>query len=175
MRRTVGIAVGVVGAVAIAAFAVSCGSSTAPVAKTYVANLNAAAEGAGHTSPGSGVVTFVDNGTVIDWTLTLTNMTNVTASHIHLGPAVPGVNTGPSHHQSVPAQPPAGDRNAQRGRGAGDNHEREQLQRVARFSEGVVQQRQRLRERAHERRIRAERSATRSTPATRVGSAVARR
>jgi hypothetical protein len=85
MRRTVGIAVGVVGAAVIAAFAVSCGSSTAPVARTYVANLNAAAEGAGHTSPGSGVFTFTDNGNVIDWTLTLTNITNVTASHIHLG------------------------------------------------------------------------------------------
>ena len=86
MRRTVGIAVGVVGAVVVAAFAVSCGSSsTGPVAKTYVANLNAAAEGAGHTSPGSGVFTFTDNGNVINWTLTLTNITNVTASHIHLG------------------------------------------------------------------------------------------
>ena len=95
MRRTVGIVVGVVGAVAIAAFAVSCGSSTAPVAKTYVANLNAAAEGAGHTSPGSGVFTFVDNGNVINWTLTLTNITNVTASHIHLGSSVPAGTAGP--------------------------------------------------------------------------------
>ncbi|HEY8851850.1 MAG TPA: CHRD domain-containing protein [Gemmatimonadaceae bacterium] len=95
MRRTLGIVVGVVGAVAIAAFAVSCGSSTAPVAKTYVANLNAAAEGAGHTSPGSGVFTFTDNGTVIDWTLTLTNITNVTASHIHLGSSAVVGTAGP--------------------------------------------------------------------------------
>jgi hypothetical protein len=96
MRRTVGVAVGIVGAVVIAAFAVSCGSdTTAPVAKTYVANLNAAAEGAGHTSPGSGVFTFTDNGNVINWTLTLTNITNVTASHIHLGSSVPVGTAGP--------------------------------------------------------------------------------
>src|SRR3982074_2927414 len=95
MRKTVGIFVGVVGAVAIAAFALSCGSSTAPVGETYVANLNRAAEGAGHSSPGSGVFTFTDNGTVIDWTLTLTNITNVTASHIHLGSSVPVGTAGP--------------------------------------------------------------------------------
>ncbi|MEA2706410.1 MAG: hypothetical protein QOH22_1198 [Gemmatimonadaceae bacterium] len=87
MRRTViTLALGAIAAVGVAAVATSCGSdSTAPTNKTYVANLNAAAEGAGHTSPGSGVFTFVDNGNVIDWTLTLTNITNVTASHIHLG------------------------------------------------------------------------------------------
>jgi hypothetical protein len=55
--------------------------------------LTAANEGAGRTSPGSGVVTFVDNVTSIDWTMTLTNITNVTVSHIH-GPAPAGVNTG---------------------------------------------------------------------------------
>ncbi len=87
MRRTVGIAAGIIGAAAIAVFAASCGDSTGLRAKTYVANLNAAAEGPGHTSPGSGVFTFVDNGSVINWSLTLTNITNVTASHIHLGSA----------------------------------------------------------------------------------------
>jgi hypothetical protein len=85
MRRTVGIAVGVVGAVVIAAFAVSCGSSTAPSAKQYVANLSPANEQPIKTTTGTGVVTFVDLGTEIDWTMTLTNMANVTASHIHLG------------------------------------------------------------------------------------------
>jgi hypothetical protein len=97
MRRTVGIAAGIIGAAVIAVVAASCGSdSTAPAAKTYVANLNAAAEQGGFTSPGSGVFTFVDNGTVIDWTLTLTNITNVTASHIHLGPATAvGTTAGP--------------------------------------------------------------------------------
>lgn len=97
MRRMVGIAAGIIGAAAIAAVAESCGSdSTGPNPKTYVANLNAAAEGAGHTSPGNGVFTFVDNGSVIHWTLTLTNITNVTASHIHLGPATAvGTTSGP--------------------------------------------------------------------------------
>ncbi len=94
MRRTVGtLALGLIAAVGVAAVATSCGSSTAPTNKTYVANLIAANEGSGHTSPGSGVATFVDIGTEIDWTLTLTNMTGVFASHIH-GPAAAGVATG---------------------------------------------------------------------------------
>src|SRR5712691_11421297 len=94
MRRTVStLALALIAAVAVAAIATSCGSdSTAPTNKTYVANLIAANEGTGHTSPGSGVATFVDLGTEIDWTLTLTNMTAVIASHIH-GPAPAGVNT----------------------------------------------------------------------------------
>ncbi len=97
MRRIVGVAAGIVGAAAIVAIGVSCGSdSTGPTAKTYVANLNAAAEQGGFTSPGSGVFTFVDNGTVINWTLELTNITNVTASHIHLGAATAfGPTAGP--------------------------------------------------------------------------------
>ena len=97
MRRIVGIAAGIAAASTIAFVATSCGSdSTGPVPKTYVANLNAAAEGVGHTSPGSGVFAFVDNGSVINWTLTLTNITNVTASHIHLGPATAvGTTAGP--------------------------------------------------------------------------------
>jgi hypothetical protein len=36
---------------------------------------------------GTGVATFVDKGTEIDWTMELTNMTGVFASHIHLGDA----------------------------------------------------------------------------------------
>ena len=94
MRRTVGIAALMLGAAAIVTVAASCGSdSTGPTNKTYVANLIAANEGAGHTSAGSGVATFIDKGDVIDWTLNLTNMTAVIASHIH-GPAAAGVNTG---------------------------------------------------------------------------------
>jgi hypothetical protein len=87
MRRTVGIAAGIIGAAAIAVFALSCGDGTGPKNKIYVANLNAAAEGGTVTSPGSGVFTFEDKGTEIDWTLTLTNITNVTQSHIHKGTA----------------------------------------------------------------------------------------
>ena len=97
MRRTVGIAAGIIGAAVILVAATSCGSdTTGPTAKTYVANLIAANEGAGHTSPGSGVLTFVDNGDVINWSLNLTNITNVTASHIHLGAATNvGTTAGP--------------------------------------------------------------------------------
>jgi hypothetical protein len=91
MRRTVGTAAGIVGAAAIVLIAASCGSSTEPTNKTYVATLIAANEGANHTSPGSGVATFVDLGNEIDWTLNLTNMTAVIASHIH-GPAPAGTN-----------------------------------------------------------------------------------
>src|SRR5690349_5876088 len=90
-RRPVRMAAGVLGAAVILVAAESCGSSTAPVNKTYVANLIAANEGAGHTSPGSGVTTFVDLGNEIDWTMNLTNMTAVFASHIH-GPAPAGTN-----------------------------------------------------------------------------------
>lgn len=86
MRKTVSIAAGIVAAATIAFVVESCGSSTtAPTGKVYVANLIAANEQGGFTSPGSGVFTFVDNGTEIDWTLNLTNMTAVIASHIHLG------------------------------------------------------------------------------------------
>jgi hypothetical protein len=95
MRRTVSmLALGLIAAVGVAAVATSCGDSTAPVNKMYVANLNAAAEGGTVTSPGSGVFTFEDKGTEIDWTLTLTNITNVTASHIHKGTATNVGTTG---------------------------------------------------------------------------------
>jgi hypothetical protein len=94
MRRTLStLALGLIAAVAVAAVATSCGSdTTAPTNKTYVANLSPANESPQKTTTGTGVVTFVDLGTEIDWTMTLTNMTNVIASHIH-GPAAAGVNT----------------------------------------------------------------------------------
>ena len=86
MRRTVGIAAGIAVAATLGFFATSCGSdSTAPGPKQYVANLSPSLEQPAKTTTGTGVVTFVDNGTEIDWSMTLTNMTNVTASHIHLG------------------------------------------------------------------------------------------
>jgi len=93
MRRTVStLALGFIAAVAVAAVATSCGSdSTAPTNKTYVATLSPANEVPAKTTAGTGVATFVDLGTEIDWTLTLTNMTGVIASHIH-GPAAAGVN-----------------------------------------------------------------------------------
>jgi hypothetical protein len=101
MRRTVSsLALGLIAAAGVAAFATSCGSdTTAPSGKVYVAaNMNAAAEGPNPpiTSAGSGVATFVDLGTEIDWTLNLTNMTGVILSHIHLGDATAvAPNAGP--------------------------------------------------------------------------------
>lgn len=94
MRKTVGtFALGLIAAVGVAAFATSCGSSTAPTNKTYVANLLPTNEVPPKTTTGTGVVTFVDFGTEIDWTMTLTNMTGVIASHIH-APGAAGVNAG---------------------------------------------------------------------------------
>jgi CHRD domain len=94
MRRTVStVALGLIAVVGVAAVATSCGSSTSPTNKTYVATLSPANEVPAKTTTGTGVATFVDLGTEIDWTLTLTNMTGVIASHIH-GPAAVGVNTG---------------------------------------------------------------------------------
>src|SRR6267143_3472728 len=87
MRRTVGIALGVVGAVMVAAIAQSCGDSTAPVARQYVATMLPGNEIPPKTTTGTGVTTFVDNGSQIDWTMSLTGMTGVFASHIHLGSA----------------------------------------------------------------------------------------
>jgi CHRD domain len=90
MRRTVStLALGLIAAVAVAAVATSCGSSsTAPTNKTYIATMLPANElPTAKTTTGTGVATFVDNGTEIDWTMSLTGMTGVFASHIHLGNA----------------------------------------------------------------------------------------
>jgi hypothetical protein len=92
-RKFVGFAAGIVGAAVIAFFVASCGDSTSPGNKTFVANLSPANEVPAKTTTGTGVATFVDLGNEIDWTLQLTNMTGVIASHIH-GPAAVGVNTG---------------------------------------------------------------------------------
>jgi hypothetical protein len=93
MRRIVGTLAGIASAATIAFVVASCGSSTAPGPKQYVANLSPANEVPAKTTTGTGVATFTDLGTEIDATLLLTNMTGVIASHIH-GPAAAGVNTG---------------------------------------------------------------------------------
>jgi hypothetical protein len=97
MRRTVGITAGVLAAAVVGSFALSCGDSTAPAPKTWVANLNTGAEqNAAITTGASGTVTFVDRGTSIDWSMTLNNTTNVTVSHIHRGTAANvGTTAGP--------------------------------------------------------------------------------
>ena len=105
MRRTVGIAAGIAVAATIAFVATSCGSdSTAPGPKRYIANLSPANEVPAKTTTGTGVVTFVDNGTTIDWTMTLTSMLNVTMSHIHL-PAATGVNAAVAIFLFTPITP----------------------------------------------------------------------
>lgn len=98
MRRTVRAAAGIIGAIAIATVAVSCDDDdiTGTGNPRYIANLNAAAEGGTVTSAGSGTVTFEDKGDMITWSMNLTNMTNVTVSHIHLGSAAAvGASAGP--------------------------------------------------------------------------------
>ena len=109
MRRTVGLAAGMIGAAAIAFFAASCDDSTGPTRPTYTATLSAANEPGVVNSSGTGVATFVDNGSQIDWTLEFSGLTNMFASHIH-GPCdncttapviinlfLPIGNTGPAH------------------------------------------------------------------------------
>jgi len=88
MRKIVSVAGGIAAVAATAFLAASCGSDTiAPTNKQYVANLIAANEVPPKTTTGTGVATLVDLGNEIDWTLTLTNMTGVIASHIHVGAA----------------------------------------------------------------------------------------
>ncbi len=89
MRRTVStLALGLIAAVVVAAVATSCGDSTSPGPKQYVATMSPANElPTAKTTTGTGVTTFVDNGSVINWTMELTGMTGVFASHIHLGSA----------------------------------------------------------------------------------------
>jgi hypothetical protein len=67
MRKSVGIAAGVLGAAAIVLVVASCGSdSTAPVNKTYVANLSPANEVPAKTTTGTGVATFTELDTQTD-------------------------------------------------------------------------------------------------------------
>jgi hypothetical protein len=105
MRRTVGIAAGIIGAAIIMVAATSCGSSTAPTPKTYVANLSPANEVPAKTTTGTGVVTFTDLGTEIDWVMTLNGVTNVVASHIH-APAPAGTNANVIINLFLPNTPP---------------------------------------------------------------------
>ena len=107
MRRTVStLALGFIAAIAVAAVATSCGSdSTAPTNKTYVATLSPANEVPAKTTTGTGVVTFTDLGTEIDWVMTLNGVTNVIASHIH-APAAAGVNASVIINLFLPNTPP---------------------------------------------------------------------
>ena len=108
MRRTVRMAAGIAAAVALTAFAISCGDSNAPKLPTYTATLNAANEPNGaSTATGTGTATFVDNGTSIDYELVVNGLTAISASHIH-GPAAAGVNAGVIVNLFSPNGPPFG-------------------------------------------------------------------
>lgn len=64
---------------------------TAATAQTpFVADLTGAEEVPRRTTPAYGTARFVLVGSTLNWHLNLTNITNVVAAHIHLGP--PGVN-----------------------------------------------------------------------------------
>ncbi len=107
MRRNVStLAIGLVATTIAAAVATSCGSSTEPKNKTYVANLSPANEVPQKTTTGTGIVTFTDLGSEIDWEMTLNNVPNVIASHIH-APAPAGVNASGIINLFIPNTPPA--------------------------------------------------------------------
>ncbi len=108
MRRTVRMAAVIAAAVAVTAFAISCGDSNSPKLPTYTATLIAANEPNGaSTATGTGVATFVDNGTSIDYDLVVKGLTTISASHIH-GPGAAGVNAGVIVNLFSPNGPPYG-------------------------------------------------------------------
>ena len=97
MRRTVRNAATLVSAAMLVLFAVSCDDDdiTGLDDPDYTATLNAANErpAGASTATGTGVATFVDRGTHFEYSLSVTGLTGVTASHIH-GPAGVDANAG---------------------------------------------------------------------------------
>jgi len=87
MRKKVSLVAGVATALLLATLVVSCDDSTGPNSRTYTATLIGANEVPPNTVTGTGVATFVDNTTQIDWSLSVTGLTAVSASHIHVGAA----------------------------------------------------------------------------------------
>ena len=59
----------------------------APVTETFTATLNGANEVPVRTTPATATATFTLRSDVLSWTITMTNLTNVTAAHIHIGGA----------------------------------------------------------------------------------------
>ena len=86
MHTKVRLLAGVIAAIVIPVVMVSCDDDITGIDEpTWTASMNAANErpvGAS-TATGTGTVVFVDNGTSIDWTMTLNNVTGVIFSHIH--------------------------------------------------------------------------------------------
>jgi len=108
MRKTVRIAAGVAGAVAITAFAISCGDSTSPSLPTYTATLIAANEpNPPSTATGTGTATIVDHGTFFEYEVDVTGLTAISAAHIH-GPAAVNVNANVVENLFIPNGPPFG-------------------------------------------------------------------
>jgi hypothetical protein len=74
-----------------ALFGLGCGDddeTTAPVTETFTASLNGANERpTARTTPATATANFILRRDTLYWTITLTNITNVTAAHIHAGDA----------------------------------------------------------------------------------------
>jgi hypothetical protein len=108
MRRTVRLAACLAAAVALTAFATSCGDSNSPGLPTYTATLIAANEPSPpSTATGTGTATLVDHGTFFEYEVAVTGLTAITASHIH-GPAAAGVNASVIFNLFSPNGPPFG-------------------------------------------------------------------
>jgi len=72
--------------------------------RVYTATMFGTNEIPANTSAGIGSAIFIDNTTQIDWTMTLDNISEVTASHIH-GPALPNANAGVIFNLYIPPAP----------------------------------------------------------------------
>ena len=96
MRRTVRNAATLASVVMLVLFAVSCDDDDISGLDDpdYTATLIAANEvNPPSNATGTGIATFVDRGDHFEYSLSVTGLTGVTASHIH-GPAAAGVNAG---------------------------------------------------------------------------------
>jgi CHRD domain-containing protein len=62
--------------------------STGPQSERFTATMNGANERPDQrTTPATGIANFTLTGETLSWTITLSNITNVTAAHIHAGGA----------------------------------------------------------------------------------------
>ena len=107
MHRTVRIVAGIASAVAVTAFAISCGDSNGPSLPTYTATLIAASESPPTTATGTGTATLVDHGTFFEYEIAVNGLTTISAAHIH-GPAAVNVNAGIVENLFIPNGPPFG-------------------------------------------------------------------
>jgi len=108
MRQIVRIAASAAAAATVILFAASCSeddddpTGPGPGVRAYSATMFGTNESPTNASVGTGFAIFIDNTTQIDWTMTLDNLTAVTASHIH-GPALPNANAGVIFNLYIPA------------------------------------------------------------------------